>query len=397
MTTFSAQFIHSLYITCGVSLVMSLIFFMLIKKSSYQFFSILNVYSPKSPTNAKLLGGLGISAGIITSLLSLIPRENLMSQFEESFVYAMIFSTICITFYGYVDDKYETRARHKIIFQLISLSFLTFYAADLLASPDHKIIAIGIATVIGFLLINGTNLIDGLDTLSIKLGIITSAAFIYLGYHSGSLLCIQLSVATIMSLCVFYYFNRPPAKIYMGEIGSCLLGLIYTAQVVLCYSHLRNQELGLDAISKVLIVVSLPVCELGISFLRRIYFKKSPFAGDKLHFHYILKTKQNLSVSMTTNLIALGGISIIATGYFIVNLVTPFMGLLTTNILFCGIYIGYCYKEWKKNQNEVHLISILEHLTSNAVYLVNTSDLDKVEVRLIVEESGNKNKSKQAA
>ena len=397
MFTISRQFIHSLLITGTISLVTSFVFLYIVKRSSDNFFSFLNVYSPKSPTQAKLLGGMGISAGIITSMFSLLTREHMMIRFEESFIYAMIFSTISITIYGYVDDKYETRARHKIIFQLISLSFLTFYAADLLASPNHKVAAIIVATVLGFLLINGANLLDGLDTLSIKLGTITSLGFIYLGYHTESLLCIQLSVATIAALSAFYYFNRAPAKIYMGEIGSCLLGLVYTAQIVLCYSHLRTEQLGLDAISTVLIVVSLPICELGVSFLRRIYFGKTPFSGDKLHFHYILKSKAHLSVSATTTLMALGSIAIIAIGYLVMAYVTPFMGLVTTNLLFCGVYVGFCYKDWVKNQSALHKVSIMAHLKAESVYLITTSDLEKVSVRLIVEEVPKKSTAKEAA
>lgn len=389
---FNNDFINSLLITGTFSAVISFIVFSLIHKSSSTFFPVFNVYSPKSPTHAKLLGGLGISAGIIISMFSLLSRETMMTKFEDSFVYAIILSALCITTYGYIDDKYETRARHKIIFQLISLSFLTFYAADLLASPDHKVFAIAIATVLGFLLINGTNLLDGLDTLSIKLGIISSMGFIFLGAYTESTLCIQLSVASIAALVSFYYFNRAPAKIYMGEVGSCLMGLIYTAQVVLCYSHLRTQQLGVDAISMILIPVSLPITELGISFLRRIYFGKTPFNGDKLHFHYLLKARFHLSVSSTTYLMAIGVLMVVAVGYSVMLLVSPFAGLVATNFLMSGIYIGFCHKDWVKNMAHGNAVSIFNKVKKENVVLINSSDLDQISVRLIIEE-----KSKRAA
>lgn len=395
MLTITSQLLHGLLITTGISAIVSYIIFKLIRKSSSQFLSLLNVYSPKSPTQAKLLGGLGISAGVVISMLSLLTREHFMTRFEESFIYSVIFSTVCITIYGYIDDKYETRARHKIIFQLFSLSFLIFYAADLLASPNHVGQAIAIATITGFLLINGTNLIDGLDTLSIKLGTITSLTFIYLGMYTGSMLCIHLSMATIAALTIFYFFNRPPAKMYMGEIGSCLIGLIYTAQAVLCYSSLKNQTYGIDAISTILIVVSLPVCELGVSFLRRIYFKTSPFSGDKLHFHYILKSKTNLSVQMTTNIYALGSLAIMMIGYSIMLTVTPFMGLLATNLLYCGIYVGFCHNEWIKNKNE-KAVCIFEQMPLSAIHIIPSAQLDKIIIK-ITEEPSEKDQTKEAA
>ena len=320
-----------------------------------------------------------------------------MSRFEKSFIYAMIFSAVCISIYGYIDDKYEARARYKILLQFFSLSFLIFYAGDLLASKNHTNIAITIATILGFLLVNGSNLLDGLDTLSIKIGSITSLAFIALGVYSDSALCIQLSVATITALGVFYFYNKPPAKMYMGEIGSCLLGLIYTAQSILCYSTLKTRMLGLDALSLILMVASLPICELGISFLRRIYFGKSPFNGDKLHFHYIIKLKEDFSIQNITNIFALGNLIIITLGYIVMLTVSPFAGLLTVNSLYCGIYISYCQKEWIKNQNELSAISLFTHLPKYLVKLVNSSDLEKIVVKINIEDEASEDQSKRVA
>jgi UDP-GlcNAc:undecaprenyl-phosphate GlcNAc-1-phosphate transferase len=219
----------------------------------------------------------------------------------------------------------------------------------------------------------------------------------FLGYYTESLLCIQLSVATIAALTSFYYFNRPPAKIYMGEIGSCLLGLIYTAQVVLCYSHLRNRSLGEDAISAILIPAALPICELGISFLRRIYFGKTPFSGDKLHLHYILKSKKNHSVEITTTMIALGSLAIIALGYLVMMKFSPVAGFLTTLFLYCGIYIGYCYKDWVKNYHKHSTCTILEQLNAKSVCLITTSELEELNVKLMIEEVSKIDQDKKAA
>lgn len=378
-------FTFSLTTAC-ISFTIAAVFLVLIHHSSAKFLSFLFVESPKSPTGARLLGGLAISMGMITSAAALlILNDNFFSNKESTLILPFIVSAAIITAAGYIDDKFEIRARHKLLLQLISVSFLTFQSAQFLGNKN-LITAYLIVTFVGFLLVNGTNLLDGLDTLAIKLSVVISGAFIYLGVYSGSTLTIILSLATMGGLSAFYFYNRAPAKIYMGEIGGSLIGLIFTAQTILCYQNLRTMQVSLSAMSLILIAISLPICELGISFLRRIYFNKSPFKGDKLHLHYVIKTKSKLSANGVTNVMAFGNLCILAVGFYLANITSPVIAIVFVNALYCAVYVGYCKSVWTKGQNTNSISNIFEGLQNKSVYLIDSSELDRVSFKLVNED-----------
>jgi len=370
----------------SISFTIAAVCLVLIHNSSAKFLSFLFVESPKSPTGARLLGGLAISMGLIaSSAVLLILNSHFFSNKESSVILPFIISAAIITAAGYIDDKFEIRARHKLFFQLISVSFLTFQSAHFLGNKN-LITAYLIVTFVGFLLVNGSNLLDGLDTLAIKLSLVTSSAFIYLGFYSSSVLTILLSMSTIGGLTAFYFYNRAPAKIYLGEIGGSLIGLIFTAQTILCYQNLRTMQVSISAMSLILIAISLPICELGVSFLRRIYFNKSPFKGDKLHLHYVIKTKSKLSANGVTNLMALGNLGILTLGFFLAHITSPVIAIVLVNTLYCAIYVGYCKSEWTKGQDSNSISDIFAGLQNKSVYLIDSSDLDRVSFKIVNDE-----------
>lgn len=378
--------------TLCISFALTAVCLYAITKSSSKFLPFIFVESPKSPTGARLLGGLAISLGVIISASALLIDKNFFIIREKSLILPFIISASIIAIAGYIDDRFEIRARHKLILQLISVSFLTYHAAHFLGDKNI-FFAYALVTFLGFLLVNGTNLIDGLDTLAIKISMVISAAFIYLGWHSQSPLTVILSISTMAGLSAFYFYNRAPARVYLGEIGGSLLGLIFTAQTILCYQHLRTTQVALSAMSFILIAISLPICELGISFLRRVYFRKSPFKGDKLHLHYVIKTKSKLSANAITNVMAISNLGILISGFLIAHFTSPIFAVVFVNTLYCAIYVGYCKSEWIKGQNSNSINNVFEGLQNKTVYLISSSDLDRVSFKIVNEEIHQNRKS----
>jgi UDP-GlcNAc:undecaprenyl-phosphate GlcNAc-1-phosphate transferase len=361
----------------------------LISRSNKHFLSFINVESPKSPTRAKLLGGLGLSMGLMSLTAILFLQDQFINYQEKMLMLAFLISSSFLTFAGYIDDKFEIRARHKLSLQLIALSFLSFQSALYLNTTSPLITAFGILCL-GFLLINGTNLIDGLDTLAVKLAIITASSFLMIGISVNSPIAILFSLATIASMAAFYFFNKNPARIYLGEIGGSLLGLIFTAQAVLAYKGLQINYSTTRTSIMILMTISYPIIELGISFLRRVYFKKSPFKGDKLHLHYILKSKSNLSVNQTTNIMALGHLFILSTSLYSAYKIHPISALIICTTLYLGAYLTYCYKEWLRVYQIDSSITICENLNKTEIFLINSSDLDKLSTPKFFNTSKNK-------
>lgn len=359
--------------------------------SNQNFLSYLYISSGKSTTNARLLGGLSISAALLTSLTTIVFfQSKLITQLESKLFMSAMLSIFLVTVYGYIDDKFEVRVRFKLALQLLSIFSFAYISAPALSS-EHTAIAFIFSSVIGLALVNGTNLLDGLDTLSVKMGLGTSAAFLYLGILAKSPATIFLSLIMASALCMFYFFNRAPARVYLGEIGGGVIGLVYYIQSTLCYSNLKLELGAVQALSMVLIAGSFPISELGISFLRRMWFKKSPFRGDRLHLHYIIKLKYGFDASKTSTRMGIAGLLITSFGYIVASSYLPIIGLITVVGLTIQSYLWICVDEWKAtyiSENTSNVFKIFEGKTIN---IIDSSQFNSLDI--VVKEEGKSKKS----
>jgi len=143
--------------------------------------------------------------------------------------------------------------------------------------PTHLPGPLGPALVIvvTVLLINGVNMIDGLDTLAGGLAVVATAAFAWLLRADAR----DLAVALACACAGFLFYNRPPARIYLGDGGSYLLG---TALAVLLASAWAPGVRSTTGIAG-LIVVAVPAAEVLFSVVRRLGSRRSLVLGDRGH------------------------------------------------------------------------------------------------------------------
>ncbi len=358
--------------------------------------NFLYISSGKSTTNARLLGGLSISCSLfmaIATLLFMYPKN--IDSFEQSGLIVAAVSIALVTLYGYIDDKYEVRVRFKLSLQLVSILSFAFYMAPQL-SVNHPILAFLVTSFFGLALVNGTNLLDGLDTLSIKIGSAGLVAFIYLGYLSNSQATIYLSATLLSSFSMFYFFNREPAKVYMGEIGGSIIGLVFYIQSNFCFVNLKS-NLGmtnLEALPLVLIAGSFPISELGISFFRRMWCKKTPFRGDKLHLHYILKNTYKLSASETSSRMAVSSVLLLTIGFAIARKSHPLLALVLVVVTTLQIYLTLCLKKWKAAQGKESLADLHMIFQGKEITLLNSNQFNSIDFSI---EDAKKIKPKKSA
>jgi len=348
----------------------------LIDKSSKKKISFINIEAKKSPTNAKLLGGLGVSCSLIVSMAYL--TITALSPSELKVIKSSIIPIILVTLYGFIDDKYEIRARQKLFFQILAVGILSLSSFNPLKDIS-TFLYFSISMSVGLALLNGTNLIDGLDTSLIKIGAITSCGFIYLGLHFASDITILISLTTIFSLFAFYFFNKVPAKIYAGEIGGAILGLTFFIQgqiIFLTSQSIYEKMTPLSSLSLICIAAIYPLAELGITFARRLYFKSATFCGDHLHLHHNLKSCFNLSTNQTTTFLLFINITLVFIGFILSNFVSPFIALATSCSLFMTFYIYISYPFWNKKrtqeQNELFFIN----LKDSPIYILNSDEIE---------------------
>lgn len=239
------------------------------------------------------LGGLGIFAGFAIALLLGFPPSGTIElpYFMASF--------LVIFFLGLKDDILILSASKKFIGQIIAAIILVHFAEiridnmhGFLGIQEIPVLASTVLTVFTIVvIINSYNLIDGVDGLAGSLGSLTSIGFgIYftlihqIGYA-------VMAFALAASLISFLIYNFSPAKIFMGDTGSLLVGIIQSILVIqfikLCDSSSVPFRInGGPAIG--FAALSIPLFDTLRVFSQRIVNRRSPFSPDRNHIHHYL-------------------------------------------------------------------------------------------------------------
>lgn len=241
------------------------------------------------------LGGVAIF--IAFTLTSIVATDGYSF---DSLKY-IIASVILIFFIGLKDDLMDISAKKKFIVQVFATVVLVLLGNIVFTDLHgvlflHKIESIPAIFISIFLLlaiINAYNLIDGIDGLASGLGIISSLFFGIWFFINHQIQFSILSFALTGSLLAFFIFNvfGKKYKMFMGDTGSLILGLILSVLVV------KFNEFNLDsnipwhiksspAVSFVLVIV--PLIDTFMVMIIRIARGRSPFSADRNHIHHKL-------------------------------------------------------------------------------------------------------------
>ncbi len=271
---------------------------------SFSLGRLLIVTADKSENDALQVGGLPLW---LISLLSLgtvfIMYPYLLNPGQQSILIAAGLSWMGVFLYGSLDDRFEIRPVVKLTAQLL-LAGVVCLTAAMVISPGYSAIVFLIMTIFSAVILNGANLIDGLDTLSFKVSAVIYFGYLLLAANIACLPALFLTAACFFVMCGFYFFNREPSVIHLGEVGVSCLGFSYIILSILIYDGYSKLNPPLYALTKALLPVVLLLVEVGVSFLRRLLAGKSPFRGDKLHVHHILHRRYGFSASTASSLIA---------------------------------------------------------------------------------------------
>jgi UDP-GlcNAc:undecaprenyl-phosphate GlcNAc-1-phosphate transferase len=258
------------------------------------------------------MGGVAIFAGFALALFvaSRLPTLREGFDFGPNMPWVVASGAI-ICGVGVLDDLYELDSLTKLAGQALAcgvmvteggvqLSFLPLVGSTLTFDRN---LGIPVTIVLALLIINALNFIDGLDGLAAGVSTISAVAFFVFSYHlaqdgfTGSASPPTLLAAALAGTCVgFLPHNFFPARIFMGDSGSMLVGLMLaaaaTTSTTTTDSQVFNGALGSLAIFLPLIVpasvLALPFVDLLLAVVRRVARGRSPFAPDKQHLHHRL-------------------------------------------------------------------------------------------------------------
>jgi UDP-N-acetylmuramyl pentapeptide phosphotransferase/UDP-N-acetylglucosamine-1-phosphate transferase len=199
---------------------------------------------------------------------------------------------------------------------------------------------------------NSFNLIDGVDGLAGSLGLLTTLVFGTYFYIIGDLAFSVMAFSLSGSLISFLIYNFSPAKIFMGDTGSLLLGLINSILVIkfINIASLPDGPMTLEAAPAIgFAILIIPLLDTLRVFSLRILNRRSPFSPDRNHIHHFL-----LDLGLNHKQITLACVSanvvFIVLAYFLRNLgTTAVIGVLAVSALsFVGI-IYYLRQKAKQN------------------------------------------------
>ena len=236
-------------------------------------------------------GGISIFAGTMVSLLFWF-RFN-----DHPSTVTFFLSMILLFGVGIMDDLKDLAARYKLVIEagmatLLVVSGIRITSfGGLFGITELHIIAqyvITVVTIVG--ITNAFNLIDGIDGLAGGLGfmsLVTLGIFLTL---SKDLNHAMIAFAFAGALLGFLYFNFNPARIFMGDTGSLVLGFVIA---VLCVQLMKVNALYTSPVVPniyvfTLGIVMIPVFDTLRVFGARIWKGRSPFSADKTHIHHLV-------------------------------------------------------------------------------------------------------------
>jgi UDP-GlcNAc:undecaprenyl-phosphate GlcNAc-1-phosphate transferase len=264
------------------------------------------------------LGGLAMLGGLVAAFL--VARELPFLSASGPFVFRdagiVLIAGALICAVGVLDDLFELDALTKLGGQVLAAGFLIAFGIQFtwFAYAQDKVFSLDPAQgalLTGFVVvatINAVNMVDGLDGLAagvVGVGAIAFFVFCYsltrVNYTERATTAAFLSVA-LAGVCIgFLVHNFNPARVFMGDSGSMLIGLVLSASAVTLSGQFSPEQLSqgvggtsaslLPVLLPVLLPISLlivPLADLLLAVVRRTRAGRSPLAADKQHLHHRL-------------------------------------------------------------------------------------------------------------
>lgn len=261
------------------------------------------------------LGGVAMFSGFLAAVYLAAQLPALTRGFMPITpeMNAVVWAAFAIVVVGVVDDLYELDAITKLIGQVLAsilmsvlgLSWTLLYlpvgeGTTILLDQFQSTI---VTTVFTVALVNAINFVDGLDGLAAGLGMIAGGAILLFSLtvlhdQGGAVSAYPPAIiaAGLVGVCLgFLPHNFEPSRIFMGDSGSMLIGLLLAAASTSASGKINMSLYGtadfVALMSPILVVAAaifVPVLDLVLAVVRRLSRGTSPFSADKMHLHHRL-------------------------------------------------------------------------------------------------------------
>jgi UDP-GlcNAc:undecaprenyl-phosphate GlcNAc-1-phosphate transferase len=247
------------------------------------------------------LGGIGMLVGLTISVLagvSCLRNEEFFSP-ALKWLLGILAGGAIACFVGLADDIFDIKPTRKILGQIVAAVMLLAVGimpnlrsvTDPLNLPmsQNLEIILEVLIVVFFVLgaTNSLNLLDGLDGLCAGVTAIITIAMLLLSIHLaswgfsevGDPVRIIICLGLVGCVCGFLPFNRYPAKIFMGDAGSMLLGFMVAALMLLFAEQVPRWWMAS------IVVFGLPILDTAVALVRRLLNHRPLFVSDRGHIY----------------------------------------------------------------------------------------------------------------
>jgi UDP-N-acetylmuramyl pentapeptide phosphotransferase/UDP-N-acetylglucosamine-1-phosphate transferase len=251
------------------------------------------------------IGGIIIFAGTLFSYTLLLPYIGTHASYAIPKVDLLdsnylIAALLILFFIGIKDDIIGTAAIYKLMGQLI-VGLIIVLMGNIRITGFHGLFGLNelpywasvfLSVLTYVAIINAINFIDGVDGLAAGIGLIASACFGAWFSLAGNTLSAALAFSLSGALLGFLMFNFSPAKIFMGDSGSLVIGLIlsFVGIKLIEYNpdHLPSGIVGLSRPLIVMAALVYPLMDILRIITIRIFKGQSPLGADRNHIHHTL-------------------------------------------------------------------------------------------------------------
>ena len=287
------------------------------------------------------MGGLAMLCGFLTAMLFASRLDFLQGVFRQNHqAWIVMVGAILICLLGIADDVWDLDWMLKLAGQLLIAVFVAWGGLQIIALPIGSLvtasptISIAITALLIVVSINAVNFVDGLDGLAAGIVAIGGIAFGIYSYILARTSPSYASMATLLDIAMvgicagFLLHNWHPAKLFMGDSGSMLLGYLITCASIVMTGRLDpatvNTSIYLPAFMPILLpvlVLFLPVLDMMMAIVRRLRKGQSPMHPDRMHLHHrMLRIGHSVRGAV---LILWGWAALIAFGSIMLLFLTP--------------------------------------------------------------------------
>lgn len=202
----------------------------------------------------------------------------------------LLAGAIVLLLVGVADDRFGIRGRQKLAGQFLATTVLICFGYQFdyitVAGRDIDFGIFSVFVIYGWVIasINSVNLLDGADGIASTIGIVMSVAMTVMMVSQGKILDAVVAASIAGGLLGFLKYNFPPAKIYLGDAGSMLIGFLLSALAIRC----TFKQSSAYAFFAPIALLAIPFADTLAAIVRRRLTGRSIFAVDRGHLHHSL-------------------------------------------------------------------------------------------------------------